>query len=273
MKTPISIIISIISFFTPVISQSNIQEEDLPKPVIALLGTFHFAGSSDLMSLKIDDLSTEKRQEEIKILVKALEKFQPTKIILEYPFGNDKLDSIFQAYKKGQHTLSINERQQIGFRLAGNLEHDHVYPADHRMDLPFDEMMVYLQDHNQMDLFQALINDMQTTVMNVWQKAYETLTIKEFFVLINNEVYDNMNRNVYLQHINAMGDKDNMIGTEVVSKWWERNFRIMRNIDDVLEDGDRVLVIFGQGHTAILKDFYKSRTDVQYEDILKYLKV
>jgi len=56
-----------------------------------------------------------------------------------------------------------------------------------------------------------------------------------------------------------------------ITEWWKRNFRIMHNIDQIVEPGDRILVIFGQGHTAVLKDFYKSRDDITYEDIRDYL--
>jgi len=81
-----------------------------------------------------------------------------------------------------------------------------------------------------------------------------------------------MNKNAYLEYINKMGAEDNYIGSEVVAKWWERNFKIMRNIDTIVEPGDRVFVLFGQGHTAILKDLYKHRSDMKYDDILEYLK-
>lgn len=46
----------------------------------------------------------------------------------------------------------------------------------------------------------------------------------------------------------------------------------MRNIDEIAQPGDRILVIFGQWHTSIFKDFYKNPSDYNYEDILKYFK-
>jgi len=272
MRATFSLLI-ILLLFT---HQTNVQtctSEVQNKPSIALLGTFHFAGSSsDAMSLKVEDLSTEKRQNEIEDLVNALAEYNPTKIILEYPYGNDKLDSLYQLYVKGTHTLTINERQQVGFRLAAKLGHKHIYPADHNLDLPFERLMAFLQENGQMDLFQNMLSDMKTEVMDVWQKVYGESSVKEFFVFINSDKYDAMNRNVYLEYINKMGAEDNYIGSEIVAKWWERNFKVMCNIDSIAEQGDRVLVLFGQGHTAILKDFYKDRSDVNYVDILNYLR-
>ena len=49
--------------------KDSINFENDDKPNIAFLSTFHFAGSTDALSLKIDDLSTKERQDEIKSLV------------------------------------------------------------------------------------------------------------------------------------------------------------------------------------------------------------
>ena len=46
----------------------------------------------------------------------------------------------------------------------------------------------------------------------------------------------------------------------------------MHNIDSITESGDRILVLFGQGHTSILKGFYENRSDVKYIDIFEYLR-
>jgi hypothetical protein len=271
MKKAHFLLTILITFNGLATAQSNSNQER-EKPTIALLGTFHFAGSSDAMSLKADDLTLPKRQKEIEDLVQALEDYKPTKIILEYPFGNTGLDSIYQLYLKGSYSLTINERQQIGFRLATRMAHKQVYVADHWLELPFDSLMNYLEENNQMGLFENMMSDMKTQVMDVWQNAYNDMTIKEFFVFLNSDKYDALNRNVYLEYVNKMGTDSKYLGSEVVAKWWERNFKIMSNIDAITEPSDRILVLFGQGHTAILKDFYKYRSDVIYTDILKYLK-
>jgi hypothetical protein len=245
----------------------------LEKPKIAFLGMFHFAGTSDLMSFKTGNLSSEKRQNEIKELVTNLEKYKPTKIVLEYPFGNNKLDSLYQLYVKGNHQLSISESQQVGFRLAKNLGHKHIYPADYRLDLPFDALMRVIQeDEKQSMLFQEMISTMNEEVMGKFQERYNTNSINDFLIFMNHNKYDHMNMAMYFQYINKFGTGSDPIGPSVVATWWERNIKIMRNIDAAIEPDDRILVLFGQGHTAILKDFYQKRSDVEYVDILTYLK-
>lgn len=266
-----TLLISLLLFSNLIIAQSETHQE-LNKPTIALLGTFHFAGSSDALSLKVDDLSSQERQDEIEELVNALAQYKSTKVILEYPFGNGKLDSLYQLYLNKSHSLTISEEQQIGFRLAAKMGHKNVYPADFKLDLPFESLITFLQENNQMYVFEDMLSDMKVHVMDVWQKAYEDLTIKEFFVFLNSDTYDVMNKNVYLEFLNKIGTETNYVGSEVVAKWWERNFKIMFNIDAIIESEDRAFVLFGQGHTAILKDFYKNRNDIRYIDILEYLK-
>ena len=241
------------------------------KPEIALLGTFHFAGSPDLLSLDTKDLSSPKRQQEIEALVESLASYKPTKIILEYPYGNNRLDSLYRLYRSGNHQLTINERQQLGFRLAKKLGHEHIYTADYKLDLPFNSLMEYLEANGKMHVFQELLNKMKREVIDVLQEELDAGTITDVFLFMNREKYDLMNRNAYLQYFNQMGSEI-YLGSEIVSKWWERNIKIMANIDAITQPGDRVFVLFGQGHTSILKDFYKNRDDVTYVDILSYLE-
>lgn len=251
---------------------ANFIQPDSIKPTIAFLGTFHFAGSNDVLSLKIDDLTSDKRQSEIKDLVQALAVYKPTKIILEYPYGDLELDSIYQSYLSGDHKLRINERQQLGFRLAALMKHQHIHVADYYNDFPFDALMQYLQENEEMYLLENMIQDAKVNIMDVWQKALEEKTVKGFMAMINEDQYDVWNKNIYLEYFNKMGSPEKPVGVNISSRWWARNFQIMHNIDQITESGDRVLVIFGQGHTAIWKDFYRGRRDVIYEDILEYLR-
>ncbi|MEM9529153.1 MAG: DUF5694 domain-containing protein, partial [Bacteroidota bacterium] len=97
-----------------------------PKPKIACLGVFHFAGTSDYSSVSFDRLDSEKRQGEIRDLIEQLKAFKPTKILVEYPAKSaEKLDSSYAAYCRGEYSLSLNEVDQLGFRIARELEHDN----------------------------------------------------------------------------------------------------------------------------------------------------
>ncbi len=53
-------------------------------------------------------------------------------------------------------------------------------------------------------------------------------------------------------------DVETEVGIEASSIWWKRNMHILKNITQIIEDDkDRILVIIGAAHRAILKDFIK----------------
>lgn len=247
-----------------------VQAQPEPKREIAFLGTFHFAGTNDMVSMKIDDLASEKRQKEIVALIDRLAALKPDKVILEYPFGNLKLDSLYQEYRKGNHPLSINERQQLGFRIAHELDHEHIYVADYPMDIAFGPLMEYLEEHKQTYKLDSLVLE-ANALMRAWENHYKNGTIADLLTLMNTEESDHQNKNIYLEVFNSLGGGQNHSGVTVVSKWWERNFHIMKNIDLITVPGEKALVIFGQGHTAILKDLYEGRSDTEVIDVIPYL--
>ncbi|WP_224488957.1 DUF5694 domain-containing protein [Robertkochia flava] len=252
----------------PIISNAQPASQ---KKEVALLGTFHFAGSNDMVSMNIEGLNSPERQREIEALSVNLAAMKPDKVILEYPYGKSKLDSLYGEYLKGNHQLSINERQQLGFRIAKMLGHEHIYVADHPMDIAFGPLMEYLQESNKTSILDSLVKDAQE-LMSSWEAVYKKGSVSDLLSEMNTPESDNENKNIYLEVFNRIGGSENNIGVTVVSKWWERNFIIMKNIDLITEPGERALVIFGQGHTAILKDFYGSRKDVKLLDIQEYLR-
>ena len=256
---------------TNVFAQTS-NREVTNKPTIAILGTFHFAGStSDAASMKVDDMKSEKRQQEILNLVELLAEYQPTKIILEHPYSSKKLDSLYNLYTQGKHSLYIGESQQVGFRLAKKLNHSNVYAADVKMNLPFEQLTSFLEKEGKMEQMQHMMGSLMS-YMEVMQNKYDNGTISDFLAYMNTDEMDALNKNLYLEYINKMGSAKSPVGSEVVSIWWHRNFKIMRNIDEIAQPNDRILVIFGQGHTAIFKDFYKTRSDYNYKDINSYLQ-
>jgi hypothetical protein len=249
-----------------------VKAQQPPKKLqILFLGTTHFAGSSDLLGLDMSDISSSKRQQEIKQLVNKLARFKPTKVILEYPYGNMKMDSTYRQYLDDNHALTNNERQQLGFRLARNLGHDHVYAADKRMGLNFDAVMQFLEERNRKEEFNQLVALMKAEVINPMQEHYNRQNLANFFNFINRDENDRMTRMAYLQYFNRYSTPENPAGINLTARWWKRNFHIMANIDRIAEPGDRVLVIFGQGHTALLKQFYQDRQDVDVVPVNDYL--
>lgn len=95
---------------------------------VVVPGTVHFKNVPEFYDIK----SIEKQQE-IKVLVDKLAEFRPDKIALEFERKDSSyVDSLYSAYKESNHELTVNERQQIGFRLAKRLNHQKVHGIDYQ---------------------------------------------------------------------------------------------------------------------------------------------
>lgn len=96
-----------------------------------VLGTDHFAGSNaDAVDSQIGDLTTPERQEQVRRVVDSLVDFRPTKVAVERRRTNaSQLDSLYEAYRAGAHTLTPSEDQQLGFRGANRLDLDRLSPS------------------------------------------------------------------------------------------------------------------------------------------------
>ena len=116
---------------------------------VLVLGTFHFAGSdADAVETEGADLSSPERQRQVLAVVDSLAAFRPTKVAVEWTReAADRLDSLYSAWREGRHELTINERQQLGFRVAGRMDHDRIWAVDWRNSWAFDDVMEYAKEH------------------------------------------------------------------------------------------------------------------------------
>jgi hypothetical protein len=80
-----------------------------------------------------------------------------------------------------------------------------------------------------------------------------------------------MNKNLYLGTILEMGDEASNSGVEFTETWYKRNLYILANIMKTVEPGERILLIMGSGHRAMLMPFVKDKNDLRYDEIHDYL--
>ena len=88
---------------------------------------------------------------------------------------------------------------------------------------------------------------------------------------LNTPEEDRRNKDLYLL-FNPVGAKAKSFnGADSTASWWRRNFRMYANIQLHATPGARILVIGGQGHTAILRDFVSIDSTIDEEPIAPYL--
>ncbi|GJL96394.1 MAG: hypothetical protein DHS20C06_02110 [Hyphobacterium sp.] len=241
------------------------------RPDVMILGTFHFTGgNADYINSAVDDYLSSQRQVEIVALVDQLAEFNPTKIVVELtPDGEARFNASYQRYLAGDYELSVNERQQIGMRLAARLGHERLYAADYSSGMDFDAMMGAAQENQQNDLLarlpqlQAYIETLDAELNRADVSVMERLRVyntPEFLA----------EHNVYLT-LAQMGSVENPVGATEMTNWWGRNLQIFSQIAQISEPGDRILVIYGSGHKFLFDQFFQDAIEFEWVDTLDYL--
>ena len=87
----------------------------------------------------------------------------------------------------------------------------------------------------------------------------------------NDSDRDALNRSLYIL-TNHVGDDDSFVGADAAASWWHRNFRMYALVQRYAQPGERVLVIGGQGHTAILRLLLADDRDREAVDVRPYLQ-
>lgn len=229
------------------------------KTEVLLLGTFHFDNPGlDVAQFQNADVLSPKRQQEISEVISLLKAYRPTKIFVERtPGAQPGIDSGVQQYKTGRTALQANEIFQIGYRLAKELDLPTVYAVDYRdAQFPYDSLVREATKAGQLPLLNFM-KQMIDSVEKDFNASLKTKTIKELLLQQNEEQTRDLQVGMYYSLLPA-GDKNNQVGAFLVSEWWRRNMVIYSNILKRLEPGDeRILVVFGSGHTALLHEMMK----------------
>jgi len=241
------------------------------KAQVMILGAYHFDNPNlDYVKSNVDDHLSVKRQAEIAEVLALLAKFKPTKIALEAVDGASAIQKNYTAYLNSTYTLKADERDQLGMRLAKQLGHQRIYAIDHKLDMDFGGVMAAAQqsgDRVFLSTFQQAMGEIEEL-----QKRQATMTVREILGVHNDP--NNIARagNLYLQ-LARVRSAESFVGADVLAGWYQRNFRIFSNLTRVIDSPeDRVLVIFGAGHSAILRSLVQSSPDLQLIETSDYLK-
>jgi Family of unknown function (DUF5694) len=248
----------------------SIQAQDQPGEV-SLFGVFHFANpGQDLVRVDQLDVSTGDNQAYLDGLAQRLCAFRPTIILLELDRAREpEIQSQLDAYLAGRLELGFNEVFQIGFRVAEACGVEKLYGFDEsevgwRGDLLFE----YLEK-SAPDVLEAVNNEL-AQLQEDTATAHRELGLRELLVRANDAGQDRINKDLYLL-TNAVAAGSSFEGADATARWWHRNIRMYANIQKYATTGERVLVIAGQGHTAVLKDFLNTDRRISAHDIRPYL--
>ncbi|MFB5192722.1 DUF5694 domain-containing protein [Alicyclobacillus fastidiosus] len=254
----------------------DLKADNQQKPTVILLGVFHMANPGlDAVNIEFDDVLAPKRQEEIRECVNLLKLAYPTKVAVECVLENeDQLNEEYLEYRSGEFELGRNEIHQLAFRIAAELNHDSIYAVDW---MKVEGYVPYTQEYvehwtkeNQPNLYDLLEKEVQKLATRLHETDVQASTIRE---ILGSDLEDGKRTHqLYFQQA-RIGNEYEHLGIDTVMWWYRRNMTIFANVTRlVTSPEDRVLLMFGNGHSYLLNQFFQESGLFNVELADKYLK-
>jgi hypothetical protein len=227
----------------------------------------------DIGNVEVDDVLAPKRQGEIELIADALVRFEPTKVALEWPVDRaDELAGAYRAYCGDERPLGRSEASQFGFRVARRVGAT-VHAVDQE-DVFWDPAV---------DEFTARHPELAPYVERFWSQSAAEAEEATAFLAEHTLVEVIREKNspqaryedlaAYYEHLIpvGVGADDEYPGAEILAYWYRRNFKIACNLHAVVEDGDRVLMVYGAGHIPVLEHILTLLPGARLTPTLDYL--
>jgi hypothetical protein len=223
------------------------------RPEILVLGTYHMANPGhDIFNMQADDVLAPKRQQEIEQVIAVLKQFHPTKIAIESDIFSEQRKQQYSDYLAGKHTLSRNEIDQIGFRLAKELGHQTIYPVDVDGDFPMLRVSNWAKANGRADKLDSITAGWGAMVREQGE-FLRSHTVLEMLGLMNSDDHVTKDLGLYFATV-PFGEPGDYAAADLLASWYQRNIRIYQNVVKLIDSpNDKILVIYGAGHLGWLR--------------------
>jgi hypothetical protein len=234
---------------------------------ILVIGMYHMSNPGrDIYNMQADDVLSPKRQQEIAQLIEVLKKFHPTKIAVEADVGSERLEKEYSDYLAGKYTLTRNETDQIGYRLAKDLGHKAVYGVDEEGDFPWQRVVNYAKGSGRKEKFDALSASMGAGVKEQGE-FLQSHTVLETLEYMNADAKVAKEVAWYFALV-PYGEPGDYAGPDLLAAWYQRNIRIYHNIAALVDSpNERILVLYGAGHLGWLRQDVANDATVQLREL------
>ena len=264
----------LVSFFAavPILAAAQVKAPaPAAKPEILIVGTYHMANPGhDIFNTQADDVLAPQRQAEMAELLKVLKSFRPTKIAVESAVFDDTRKKQYAEYLAGKRTLTRNEIEQVGFRLAKELGHKNIYPVDYDGDFPWQRLLNFAKAKGTSAELDKLVAEIGAMVsrQNEFLHAH---TILETLLTMNAD--DKVAQDVGFYYREAhFGEPADYAGPDLLASWYQRNIRIYNNIVGLIGSPDeRILVVYGAGHLGWLRQAAESDPTVRLRKLAEFV--
>ena len=246
-----------------------------PEPVrVMVTGTWHFGSpGQDVNNMESLDVLTARRQAELERLTDALAEFAPTKVTVERQGeAPGYVDTTYAGFTPAMLSERRDERAQIGYRLAARMGHDTVYaideqPAGDEPDYFPYEPLVALDNASGEPRLPRLNSQVQEQMAR-FKAIEDDLPIAALLELLANGFFPAD----YYDEVLLIGRGEDQPGAELAAYWYMRNAKIFNKLAQVAEPGDRVVVVYGDGHSDWLRRIVQRVDGYELVDAVPYLR-
>ena len=223
----------------------------------------------DIFNTQADDVLVPRRQQEIAQLMEVLKRFNPTKIAIEADPWSQRVAKEYSDYFAGKYTLTRNEIDQIGFRLAKELGHAKVYPVDADGEFPWPRVVNYAKGSGRAKELDAITAEIGNMVKA--QNAYlASHTVLETLLYMNADAKVAEDVGYYYREAH-LGEPGDWAGADLLADWYRRNVRIFSNVVKLVDSPrERVLVIFGSGHLGWLRQDFSGDPNLRLRKLAEF---
>ena len=239
---------------------------------VLLLGTPHLANPGlDMVNVEMDDVLSDRRQQELAAIGADLARYSPTKVLVEHePDQATAVAELFAEYVAGSRELGRSEVEQIGFRVATLCGLNGVIGID--VQGPFWESRIDELAETDPEVARRLaeLQAYGEAEIAAEQPLLAAATLSTVLREMNTEAALAADLRPYLALI-APIDPEGYAGADVVANWYSRNLKIFVNL--LYESGpdERLLVVFGSGHTPVLRHFIEASGQFVISEVADYL--
>lgn len=253
------------------------------KPQVMILGTYHLH-QSERMGI---DIISDIRQNELLDIARKIAVFMPNKIAIEKLPRDEKIvNARYHMFLKDgfidvskfhhsrtlyKNTGDVNEIVMLAFRI-GKLCGVHNLVAINYVNIGFIFKMFALRYAKRKlpDIYRKIC-DKENEYFSSCKEVFQG-SLLDTFIYLNQQTNIKRQHNAQFLEVNQIGAFGNFIGSAFVKSWYARNLHIFANIQSVCKEDDRLLILYGAGHLAILESLVNDYSEIELVSPLEYLR-
>ncbi|MDR3389337.1 MAG: DUF5694 domain-containing protein [Rudaea sp.] len=241
---------------------------------VMILGTYHMANPGlDLHNVKSDDVLLPKRQRELEAIAGSLATFKPTLVAVESPAKSGAAAKVekYHEYTEGKLADSRNEVVQVGFRLARQMNLPEVWGIDVQSDFPYDAVKRFAESHgpalqDRLDALDASVERMLDGLNRVLKAG----SIGDGLRYMN-DPQRIAEGNEFYRSMLLFGAGIEQPGAALLDAWQARNNAICARLIQLARPADRVVVVYGAGHSYLLRQCVREMPGFKLVEANDYL--